>query len=197
MMRAYLRPYIMTMQRSWCKANGARSVMITQSIQLTQSLTALGKIGQRVIFVRQSDTFTEKWRPVMSLNAYGCIVRKSPVMLETRPQVQFTQWTETLHMKPSTGIRPIYQRSVKFDFYEPIWYYEPNTFPEDKRIMLGEALKIGRALFYWILPSSGIPIARSTVQLIADSEKSNEQVQAELLALDKAIQEHLVQGEMK
>jgi hypothetical protein len=51
-------------------------------------------------------------------------------------------------MKPSTGIRPIYQRSVKFDFYEPIWYYEPNTFPEDKRIMLGEALKIGRALFY-------------------------------------------------
>lgn len=97
------------------------------------------------------------------------------------------------------GPTPDTSSLCEFDFYEPIWYYEQNAFPEDKRIMgrqLGEAHKIGQALCYWVLPSTGIPIARSTDQPIADSDKSDEQVQAELVALDKAIQEKLVHGEI-
>jgi plasmid maintenance system killer protein len=97
------------------------------------------------------------------------------------------------------GHTPNISSLCEFDFYEPIWYYEHNAFPEDKRVMgrwLGEAHKIGQALYYWVLPSTGVPIARSTVQPIAESEKSNEQVQAELVALEKAIKEMLIHGEI-
>jgi hypothetical protein len=90
------------------------------------------------------------------------------------------------------GHTPDISSLCEFDFYVPIWYYEHNAFPEDKRVMgrwLGEAHKIGQALCYWVLPSTGVPIARSMVQPIAESEKSSEQVQADLVALDKAIQE--------
>jgi hypothetical protein len=40
---------------------------------------------------------------------------------------------------------------------------------------------------YWILPQSGVPIARSTVQTITADELKTEIVKRELAALDSAI----------
>jgi len=77
-----------------------------------------------------------------------------------------------------------------YDFYEPVWYFEPQEFPEDRRKMarwLGEAHGIGQAMCHWIIPDSGIPIARSTVQPILRADKESETVKAELAALDAAI----------
>jgi hypothetical protein len=80
--------------------------------------------------------------------------------------------------------------SCKFDFYEPIWYYEPNTFPEDKRFIgqwLGEAHKIRQAMSCWVLTRTGKPIARSTVQPITEAEMSTEFVKSELKTFDESV----------
>jgi hypothetical protein len=54
---------------------------------------------------------------------------------------------------------------------------------------LGEAYDIGQAMCYWILPISGTPIARSTMQKISDDQKSVETVMQELHDLETAIEE--------
>jgi hypothetical protein len=77
-----------------------------------------------------------------------------------------------------------------YDFYEPVWYFELQEFPEDRRKMarwLGEAHGIGQAMCYWIIPDSGTPIVQSTVQPILRADKESETVKAELAALDAAI----------
>jgi hypothetical protein len=33
------------------------------------------------------------------------------------------------------GTTPDISALCEFDFYEPIWFYEPNDFPEDRRIL--------------------------------------------------------------
>ena len=60
------------------------------------------------------------------------------------------------------GHTPDIPSLCNFDFYEPVWYYDPQEFPDDKRKMarwLGETHGIGQAMCYWLLPESGIPIA--------------------------------------
>lgn len=60
------------------------------------------------------------------------------------------------------GHTPDISSLCNFDFYEPVWYYDPQEFPDDKRKMarwLGETHGIGQAMCYWLLPESGIPIA--------------------------------------
>lgn len=80
-----------------------------------------------------------------------------------------------------------------FNFYEPIWYLEQTEeFPKPRRMLgrwLGEAYNIGQALCYWLLPMSGTPIARSTVQQIPNEHFDIDSVKEELKALDKVLQE--------
>jgi hypothetical protein len=80
-----------------------------------------------------------------------------------------------------------------FNFYEPIWYLEQTEeFPKPRRMLgrwLGEAYNIGQALCYWVLPMSGTPIARSTVQQIPNEHFDIDSVKEELKALDKVLQE--------
>jgi len=47
---------------------------------------------------------------------------------------------------------------LEFMWYEPVWYYEPGSFPEEKRHVaywLGVAHRVGQAMCYWALPSTG------------------------------------------
>jgi hypothetical protein len=78
------------------------------------------------------------------------------------------------------GDTPDISSIAMFDFYEPIWYFEQHaSFPEPKRLLgrwLGEATNVGQAMCYWVLPESGIPIARSTVQQISDEQKRTKEV---------------------
>jgi hypothetical protein len=78
----------------------------------------------------------------------------------------------------------------EFYFYEPIWYYKPNEFPEDKHLMgqwLEEDHKIGQAMCYYVLTSTVKPIARIMVQPITDADMSTDTVKSEFKVLDGSI----------
>ena len=52
-------------------------------------------------------------------------------------------------------------------------------FPVEKQLpgrWLGDAHRVGQALCYWILPVSGVPIARSTVQPISKDDLATKEV---------------------
>jgi hypothetical protein len=75
-----------------------------------------------------------------------------------------------------------------------VWYYDAGDFPEPKRHLgrwLGEATHIGHAMCYYILPISGVPIIRSSVQLVSDADKMIDEVKQELQQLNQAITEKL------
>jgi hypothetical protein len=90
------------------------------------------------------------------------------------------------------GDTPDISSLMDYDFYEPVWYYdETSQFPEPKRKMarwLGEAHNVGQAMNYFILPQSGIPIVRSSVQPVSLEDKQVISVQEELKALNEAIE---------
>jgi hypothetical protein len=96
------------------------------------------------------------------------------------------------------GYTPDISSLAAFDFYEPVWYYDPDDFPKPKQHLgrwLGEATHIGQAMCYYILPSSGIPIARSTVQAVTEAEKMQEEVRQELARLDINIKDKIGSNE--
>jgi hypothetical protein len=77
-----------------------------------------------------------------------------------------TPW-EVVH-----GKTPDISSLAEYDFYEPVWYYDAQDFPEPKRRLarwLGEATHIGQAMCYYVLPITGEPIARSSVQPITEA----------------------------
>lgn len=60
------------------------------------------------------------------------------------------------------GRTPDISSLAEFDFYEPVYYFEPAEFPNPKCHIarwLGEAINIGQVMTYYILPISGVPIA--------------------------------------
>jgi len=66
-----------------------------------------------------------------------------------------------------TGRAPDISEYVEFSWYDPLWYYDQEDFPEARRRLghwLGVAHRVGQACCYYILPHSGHPIVRSTVQ---------------------------------
>ena len=89
-----------------------------------------------------------------------------------------------------TGDTPDISEYAEFEWYQPVWYYEPSAFPGDRRILgrwLGVAHRIGQAMCYWILPESGVPLARMTIQAITTDEMSTTEVQEGLKAFDKSL----------
>jgi hypothetical protein len=93
-----------------------------------------------------------------------------------------------------TGDTPDISEYMEFEWYQAIWHYEHNAFPEERRLIgswLGVAHGIGQAMYYWILPKSSIPIARTTIQSITGDELATEEVQKLLKEFDLAIQEKI------
>jgi len=92
------------------------------------------------------------------------------------------------------GHTPDISSLVAFTFYEPVWYYDPVAeYPKPKRKLarwLGEANNIGQAMCYWVLPKSGVPLARSTVQAIPREHSVTADFQEELKVLDEALVEN-------
>ncbi len=89
-----------------------------------------------------------------------------------------------------TGNTPDISEFLEFQWYEPIWYYEPTAFPEERRLIarwIGVAHRVGQAMCYWILPVSGVPIARTTIQKISNEDLKTEAVKAKLKDLDRSL----------
>jgi len=78
-----------------------------------------------------------------------------------------------------TGNTPDISEYLQFSWYQPLFYYDPTNFPEDRELIgrfIGVAHNVGQALCYWILPKSGRPIARTTIRPISEAELQTEQV---------------------
>ena len=74
------------------------------------------------------------------------------------------------------GRTPDISEYLDYQWYKTVWYRDHDVnFPEDKRKLgkwLGVAHNVGQALCYYILPKTGRPIVRSTVQPLTQDEKS-------------------------
>lgn len=98
-------------------------------------------------------------------------------------------------MEAVTGNTPDITEWLDFGWYVPVWYWDSSEpFPGDSRKVarwIGVAHRVGQALCYWILPESGIPIARSTVQAWSDDELRAETTVNQLKQYDESIKRKL------
>jgi len=95
-----------------------------------------------------------------------------------------------------TGNTPDISELLEFEWYQPIWYYEPSEFPHQNKIIgrwIGIAHRIGQALCFWILPKSGVPIARTTIQAISKADLQTDSIKAMLEEYDQAIEQKLIE----
>ncbi len=93
-----------------------------------------------------------------------------------------------------TGNTPDISEFLEFQWYQPVWYYEPGVFPHQDKLLgrwIGVAHRIGQAMCYWILPKSGIPIARTTIQAVNEQEMATDEIKQQLSALDQIIAEKI------
>lgn len=90
-----------------------------------------------------------------------------------------------------TGETPDISEYVQFTFYQAIYYWDQTAaFPEEKRKLgrwLGVSHRVGQALCYWILPKSGIALARTTVEPVKTDELATSIFQEDLKELDASI----------
>jgi hypothetical protein len=90
-----------------------------------------------------------------------------------------------------TGNTPDISEYLAFHWYQPVYYYDSAAFPGERELMgrwIGVAHNVGQAMCFWILPKSGVPIARTTVRGVTESELQSTQVHQEVKAYDEAIQ---------
>ena len=79
---------------------------------------------------------------------------------------------------------------LEYNFYQAVWFYSPAAFPVEKQLFgrwLGVLHRVGQALCYWVLPVSGVPIARSTVQPITKDDLAMKEVIDELASYNMSI----------
>jgi len=91
-----------------------------------------------------------------------------------------------------TGNTPDVSEYLEFCWFQPIWFYEPNVFPEQNRQFarwIGIAHRVGQAMCYWVLPITGIPIARTTIQEVTKEELNSSEVKRLVEVYDKEIEE--------
>ena len=71
-----------------------------------------------------------------------------------------------------------------------MWFKEDTGVGETKLgIFLGVSHYIGSLMSYWVLPASGIPISRTTVQRVTNLESQTEQCKKSFEVYDRAISE--------
>jgi len=97
-----------------------------------------------------------------------------------------------------TGNTPDISELIEFEWFQPIWYFKPCEFPHQNKLVahwIGIANHVGQALCYWILPKSGIPIARMTIQEITKEELDTKVVRKKVNELDLSITEKIMNQE--
>ena len=89
-----------------------------------------------------------------------------------------------------TGETPDISQYLDFGFYDRVWFKEDAGLGETKLgRFLGVSHTVGSLMSYWVLPVSGVPIARTTVQRITNLEAQTAQCKRRFDAYDKHIAE--------
>jgi hypothetical protein len=98
-----------------------------------------------------------------------------------------------------TGNMPDISEYLAFEWYQPVYYYDQAAFPEQRELIgrwIGVAPNVGQAMCYWLLPKSGVPIARTTVRPITEAELQTTDIKQELgsfdLSIKRKIGDHLI-----
>jgi hypothetical protein len=90
-----------------------------------------------------------------------------------------------------TGNTPDISEYIAFSWYQPVYYYDRTNFREERELIgrwIGVAHNKGQGMCFWILPKSGIPIARTTLRAISEAELQVDAVKQDLGSYDQAIQ---------
>ena len=89
-----------------------------------------------------------------------------------------------------TGETPDISQYLDFGFYDRVWFKEDAVVGDTKLgIFLVVSHYIGSIMSYWVLPSSGIPMSRTTVQRVTNLESQTEQCKKRFEVYDRAIAE--------
>jgi hypothetical protein len=86
-----------------------------------------------------------------------------------------------------TGNTPDISEFLGYESYQPVWYFEPTTIPNQCNILarwIGIAHRVGQAMCYWLLPQSGIPITRTTIQPVSEEELQTDAIKEQIKAFD-------------
>jgi hypothetical protein len=93
-----------------------------------------------------------------------------------------------------TGNTPDISEYLAFEWYQPVYYYDQPSFPEQRELLgrwLGVAHNVGQAMCFWVLPKTGVPIARTTVRAITEAEMQTNDVKLELESFDASLMEKI------
>jgi hypothetical protein len=95
-----------------------------------------------------------------------------------------------------TGNTPDISEWLDFDFYDLVWYYDkkhPETTDDDREFAywLGVAHRHGSDMCYWVLPESGIPITRTSVQHVTIEDMRNPELLVKMDRMKAALNKRL------
>ena len=84
------------------------------------------------------------------------------------------------------GTTPDISEAAQFDWYQYVWFVNPKM---EKCIAryIGVADNIGAMMTFWLLPKSCLPVARSSVSPVTDTELQKDGVKKLITELDSAI----------
>ena len=75
-----------------------------------------------------------------------------------------------------TGETPDISQYLDYGLYDQVWFKEDSGLGETKLArFLGVSHQVGSLISYWVLPASGIPMSRTTVQRVTNLESQTEQ----------------------
>jgi len=83
---------------------------------------------------------------------------------------------------------------LEYEGYQPVWILNLGSLSEETRIIgrrLGVSHRIGQAMCFWVSPPSGIPIIRTTIQVIIQDELCCKEIQDHLASFNRGIQEKM------
>ena len=90
-----------------------------------------------------------------------------------------------------TGNTPDISEMLDFDIWDLVWYHQPGTDTSEpvRRLgrWLGVAHRIGSNMCYWVIPVSGIVLARTTVQHVTPLELQVPELQDQVKEFDIAL----------
>ena len=92
--------------------------------------------------------------------------------------------------KDLTGETPDISQDLDFGLYDRVWFKEDAGLGKTKLArFLGVSHQVGSLMNYWVLPASGIPMSRTTVQRVTNIESQTEQCKKIFSVYDKSIAE--------
>ena len=103
-------------------------------------------------------------------------------------------------MERISGNTPDISEWIDFEMYDLVWFWDtakrlkdPSTEGGSRRLgrWIGIAHQIGSDLCYWVLPETGVPMARTTVQHVPELDLQMDEIKEKVKAFESKRREWL------